>query len=237
MANLNTLLFVNSTVFELQMVRQYEEEKPNLSYVRVNQNTSSGTKGTIKGYITVGLTASDPDVTNAGILHRGLLQQRTPPPPIADPFWSDTNGNVDGAKKEVSNIEDKDVVQQPQLSNAMGDVVSPVQQVPQTSVAAGGNLAPENASNEVAVSLQRMTICLPTGVKRKSEETSSDISTKVAKIKNSYTGLIRSNLQLTKDNAALKKTNQELQEKLNLLSKVLKDPRKRDMLNARLEQL
>lgn len=249
------------------MVVPYASEKPNLSYVRINQNTSDGTGPSIKTYITKGLVASDPFVVNASLLHPSLVAQPTVLTIVETPFWGDLelpNESQDGAK-EVSKTGEAVV-----LENRADAVPAPpatAQPAPRTGSQEVSSM--RDASNQPLTSVRlppgailvKMNsqqtlyptpppsptahISVATGIKRKLEEDQVN-SPKVAKITTqpqklivvkSRPDLIQENQRLERNNKVLAEENRELREKLDLLSKILKDPRKRDMLNARLARM
>ena len=86
-------------------------------------------------------------------------------------------------------------------------------------------------------------ICVSTGVKRSLEEHGDSNAPKLSKLTSGTASLNdksqteRDNQELKKQNLLLRERNYELQEKLNLLNRLLMDPKKLNVLHARLQQL
>ncbi|XP_018006848.1 uncharacterized protein LOC108664695 [Hyalella azteca] len=86
------------------MVKSFESEQPNLSFVHINQAMSAGSNGYMRGYITNGIQRTDEMVVNAELLHKSLTAPAQPDPIVASPYWDldVTESNIKEAKNLAS---------------------------------------------------------------------------------------------------------------------------------------
>ena len=80
------------------MVADSVYKEPNLSYVEVNQNSSlvgpvpagsvPGPSESVKCHIIKTLSRTDPQVVNARLLHKSMVEQEEPIPKLSVPLWT-----------------------------------------------------------------------------------------------------------------------------------------------------
>lgn len=259
--------------YKFQMVKAFENEVPNLSYVHINQPFSAGAESHMRGFITNGLQRSDPLVINADLLHRSL----TNPPRYeyisATPVWDMETSPGDDAvdilssplseKNNMSSLCQSSTVWSgpscdvPVSSGSRALTVgidltdcvginlpaSTLSEKPPATVIvddmqgpSGNNIA-SGASSEATMSIDQET----SGVKRPLTDAPESESSKIARfidqvrLLKSHKEIVDENNRLKAENLQLKAERMEIQRKFQTLSSVLKDPRKRELLHARLQ--
>ena len=186
------------------MVLDCPLEEPNLSYVRVNLNSSPigtapagnvpGIGESVKCNLIKTMSRSDPQVVNAALLHKSMVEQEEPIPKPSVPLWTPEQLYASGEKRllRYSKVEWKEI--RTEKSTVETDA-SDVQQNP--------------------------PLCFKSGRKRRSEETA--------------TGLKSQSLEHA--NTELKNRVNELEMRVELMSKIMRDPKKLSLLMAHLQEL
>ena len=171
-------------------------EEPNLSYVRVKLKSSPvgnapagnvpGIGESIKCSLIKTMSRSDPQVVNAALLHRSMMEVEEPIPKPSFPLWTPEHLYASGEKRllRYSKVEWKEI-------------------------------RTEEFPSDVR---RNVPIC---GRKGCSKETT-------IKLKNHY---------LKCNNAELEVKVDELEKKIEIMSKVMRDPKKLSLLIAHLQEL
>ena len=91
------------------MVADCLHEEPNLSYVKVNQNSSlvgpvpagsvPGPSESVKCHIIKTMSRTDLPVLNAGLLHKSMVEQEEPIPKPSVPLWTPVHLYASGEKR------------------------------------------------------------------------------------------------------------------------------------------
>ena len=175
-------------------------EEPNLSYVRVNLKSSPvgnvptgnvpGTGESIKCSLIKTMSQSDPQVVNAALMHRSMMEAEPIPKPSV-PLWTPEHLYTSGEKRllRYSKVEWKEIRTE------------------------------EFPIKTEANNVQRSApLC---GRKRRSEETTTGLKSQ----------------SLERANAELKNRVNELEMRIELMSKIMRDPKKLSLLMAHLQEL
>ena len=176
-------------------------EEPNLSYVRVNLNSSPvgtapaghvpGIGESIKCNLIKTMSRSDPQVVNAALLHKSMVEQEEPIPKPSVPLWTPGHLYASGEKRllRYSKVEWKEIRTE------------------------------ESPIKTEASDVQRSApLC---GRKRRSEETTTGLKSQ----------------SLERANTELKNRVNELEKRIELMSKIMRDPKKLSLLMAHLQEL
>ena len=170
-------------------------EEPNLSYVRVNLKSSPvgnapagnvpGTGESIKCGLIKTMSRSDPQVVNAALLHRSMMEAEPIPKPSV-PLWTPEHLYANGEKRflRYSKVEWKEIRTEEVPSDVQRDV--PIRRR-------------KGCSKETTINLK--------------------------------------NHNLERSNSELKAKVDELEKKIEVMSKVMKDPKKLRLLIAHLQEL
>ena len=171
-------------------------EEPNLSYVRVNLKSIPvgnapagnvpGTGESIKCSLIKTMSRSDPQVVNAALMHRSMVEAEEPIPKPSVPLWTPEHLYASGEKRllRYSKVEWKEIRTE--------EVPSDVQR---------------------NVPIRRRKGC--------SKETTINLK----------------NHNLERSNSELKVKVDELEKKIEVMSKVMRDPKKLRLLIAHLQEL
>ena len=175
-------------------------EEPNLSYVRVNLKSSPvgnvptenvpGIGESIKCSLIKTMSQSDPQVVNAALLHRSMMEAEPIPKPSV-PLWTPEHLYTSGEKRllRYSKVEWKEIRTE------------------------------EFPIKTEANNVQRSApLC---GRKRRSEETTTGLKSQ----------------SLERANAELKNRVNELEMRIEIMSKIMRDPKKLSLLMAHLQEL
>ena len=175
-------------------------EEPNLSYVRVNLKSSPvgnvptgnvpGTGESIKCSLIKTMSQSDPQVVNAALMHRSMMEAEPIPKPSV-PLWTPEHLYTSGEKRllRYSKVEWKEIRTE------------------------------EFPIKTEANNVQRSApLC---GRKRRSEETTTELKSH----------------SLERANTELKNRVNELEMRIELMSKIMRDPKKLSLLMAHLQEL
>ena len=175
-------------------------EEPNLSYVRVNLKSSTvgnvptgnvpGIGESIQCSLIKTMSQSDPQVVNAALMHRSMLEAEPIPKPSV-PLWTPEHLYASGEKRllRYSKVEWKEIRTE------------------------------ESIIKTEANNVQRSApLC---GRKRRSEETTTGLKSQ----------------SLERANAELKNRVNELEMRIELMSKIMRDPKKLSLLMAHLQEL
>ena len=175
-------------------------EEPNLSYVRVNLKSSPvgnvptgnvpGTGESIKCSLIKTMSQSDPQVVNAALMHRSMMEAEPIPKPSV-PLWTPEHLYTSGEKRllRYSKVEWKEIRTE------------------------------EFPIKTEANNVQRSApLC---GRKRRSEETTTGLKSQ----------------SLERANAELKNRVNELEMRIEIMSKIMRDPKKLSLLMAHLQEL
>ena len=112
------------------MVFDYPLEEPNLSYVRVNQNSSltgtapagniPGASESVKCNLIKTMSRSDPQVVNAALLHKSMVEQEEQIPKPSVPLWTLEHLYASGEKRllRYSKVEWKEISTEESTSGA-----------------------------------------------------------------------------------------------------------------------
>ena len=179
-------------------------EKPYLSYVRVNLNSSPigtapagnvpGIGESVKCNLIKTMLRSDPQVVNAALLHKCMVEQEEPIPKPSVPLWTPEHLYASGEKRllRYSKMEWKEIrTEESPIKTETSDVQ------------------------------QSAPLCVKSGRKRRSEETA--------------TGLKSHSLEHAK--TEMKNRVNELEMRIELMSKIMRDPKKLSLLMAHLQEL
>ena len=170
-------------------------EEPNLSYVRVNLKSSPvgnvptgnvpGIGESIKCSLIKTMSQSDPQVVNAALMHRSMMEAEPIPKPSV-PLWTPEHLYTSGEKRllRYSKVEWKEI---------------------------GAEEVPSDVQRNVPIR----------GRKGCSKETTINLK----------------NHNLERSNSELKVKVDELERKIEVMSKVMKDPKKLRLLIAHLQEL
>ena len=175
-------------------------EEPNLSYVRVNLKSSPvgnvptgnvpGIGESIKCSLIKTMSQSDPQVVNAALMHRSMMEAEPIPKPSV-PLWTPEHLYTSGEKRllRYSKVEWKEIRTE------------------------------EFPIKTEANNVQRSApLC---GRKRRSEETTTGLKSQ----------------SLERANAELKNRVNELEMRIEIMSKIMRDPKKLSLLMAHLQEL
>ena len=175
-------------------------EEPNLSYVRVNLKSSPvgnvptgnvpGTGESIKCSLIKTMSQSDPQVVNAALMHRSMMEAE-PIPKLSVPLWTPEHLYTSGEKRllRYSKVEWKEIRTE------------------------------EFPIKTEANNVQRSApLCRR---KRRSEETTTGLKSQ----------------SLERANAELKNRVNELEMRIEIMSKIMRDPKKLSLLMAHLQEL
>ena len=178
-------------------------EEPNLSYVRVNLKSSPvgnvptgnvpGIGESIKCSLIKTMSQSDPQVVNAALMHRSMMEAEPIPKPSV-PLWTPEHLYTSGEKRllRYSKVEWKEIrTEEFPIKTEASDV--------QRS-------APS---------------CTKSGRKRRFKETTTELKSH----------------SLERANTELKNRVNELEMRIELMSKIMKDPKKLSLLMAHLQEL
>ena len=175
-------------------------EEPNLSYVRVNLKSSPvgnvptenapGIGESIKCSLIKTMSQSNPQVVNAALMHRSMMEAEPIPKPSV-PLWTPEHLYTSGEKRllRYSKVEWKEIRTE------------------------------EFPIKTEANNVQRSApLC---GRKRRSEETTTGLKSQ----------------SLERANAELKNRVNELEMRIEIMSKIMRDPKKLSLLMAHLQEL
>ena len=179
-------------------------EKPNLSYVRVNLNSSPvgtapagnvpGIGESVKCNLIKTMSRSDPQVVNAAPLHKSMVEQEEPIPKPSVPLWTPEHLYASGEKRllRYSKVEWKEIRTE------------------------------ESTIKTEASDVQRSApSCVKSGRKRRSEETTTELKSH----------------SFEHANTELKNRVNELEMRIELMSKIMRNPKKLSLLMADLQEL
>ena len=209
------------------MVAENAFEEPNLSYVRVNQNSNivgpvptgkiPGSCESIKCHITKNMSPTDPQVVNAGLLHKCMVEQAEPTPKPSVPLWTPVHLYASGERRLLLYAREE------------WKEIKPEESTPKVEAKSVWRSATSQTNS---------------GTKRRLAETTTDIDSgnraKVTKTDDTETELrsaLLKNRSLENANMELKNKVKELEMRIELMSKIMKDPNKLSLLMSHLQGL
>jgi len=208
-------LHILLTLLLLQMVRSLNLEEPNLSYVRVNQATSPGNGESIKCQITKSMSPTDPSVVNGELLHKSMIEQPVPQQIGTTPLWRPGHLYSEEERAE-DGFRFVGWEQLPSLSNS-------------------------EASVKVSTKIVVASTTSQSRVKRQLDQSDETVSPANKKFKISspqdVQSLMKRHKELESENAALVTKNRELEQKMSIMAKIMRDPEKLALLMRRLEDV
>ena len=186
------------------MVADCLHEEPNLSYVKVNQNSSlvesvpagsvPGPSESVKCHIIKTMLQTDPQVVNAGLLHKSMVEQEEPIPKPSVPLWTPVHLYAGGEKHllRYTRVEWKEINHEEPTTKAQSSNV-----------------------------WQSVPSCVKSRRKRRFEETTTELKKR----------------SLEHENIELKIQIKELETRIELMSKIMRDPNKLSHLVTHLREL
>ena len=186
------------------MVADSVYKEPNLSYVKVNQYSSivgpvpavsvPGPSESVKCHIIKTMSRTDPQVVNAALLHKIMVEQEEPIPKPSVPLWTPEHLYSSGEKRllRYSKVEWKKI-----------------------------RTEKSTVETEASDVQRNAPLCVMSRRKRRSEETTTEPKSH----------------SLERANTELKNRVNELEMRIELMSKIMRDPKKLSLLIAHLQEL
>jgi len=203
-------------------------EEPNLSYVRVNQHSNAkaplandkvpGTGESIKCHITKNMSPSDPLVVNAELLHKSMVDQLEPNPQPTVPLWTPVHLYASEERRPLLHARDEWT----EVSQDMAAPQTDAKRVGQTTVSKTISKQTTKRSLDDATDQNES--------RAKISRTDMDTETHLQ-------ATLKRNQTLEKINMDLQDKVRELEQRVEIMSKIMKDPNKLSLLMTHLQGL